>query len=115
MSSLRCMKSKYDPYFEKTSALKSFQEIEEYLKTPPNPTIDPYEFWSGQKNLPMLKRLAVEYIAIPATSSESERLFSLSGLICSPKRSNLTSEKLDQLTFCSMNLKLLGINSVSDF
>ncbi|CAO4364136.1 unnamed protein product [Caenorhabditis nigoni] len=90
-------------------------EIEEYLKTPPNPTIDPYEFWSGQKNLPMLKRLAVEYIAIPATSSESERLFSLSGLICSPKRSNLTSEKLDQLTFCSMNLKLLGINSVSDF
>ncbi|KAF1748646.1 hypothetical protein GCK72_025113 [Caenorhabditis remanei] len=84
------------------------EELDEYLRTPPISTSDPYDYWRSKTDLPELKKLAHKYLSIPSTSSESERLFSLSGLVCTPKRSSLKPETLDQLTFCSANLKIFG-------
>ncbi|KAF1756592.1 hypothetical protein GCK72_013045 [Caenorhabditis remanei] len=96
-----------DP-IEKDSIAK---EIDEYLQHPPSQETDPYAYWNNAENLPHLKKMALEFLCVPATSSESERLFSLSGLICSPRRTNLTPERLDQLTFCSQNIKIFGFSS----
>ncbi|EGT56851.1 hypothetical protein CAEBREN_11563 [Caenorhabditis brenneri] len=85
-------------------------ELEIYLKGAALETIDPYDFWRGHDDLPMLKALALKYLTTPATSSESERLFSVSGVICTPKRSRLSAENVDNLTFCSLNLGIIGLD-----
>ena len=44
------------------------------------------------------------YLAIPATSSPSERLFSKAGQVSTPARAQLKPEKVDQLVFLAENL-----------
>uniref|UniRef100_A0A3B4U3F6 BED-type domain-containing protein n=1 Tax=Seriola dumerili TaxID=41447 RepID=A0A3B4U3F6_SERDU len=47
----------------------------------------------------------LQYLCIPASSCASERVFSTSGNICSPRRSRLTEENVDTLVFLARNLK----------
>jgi hypothetical protein len=54
---------------------------------------------------PTLKDLAFKFLAIPATSVPSERLFSSAGDIISAKRSSLGSELARELIFLNGNLK----------
>ena len=54
-----------------------------------------------------LKRLARKYLAIPATSAPSERVFSLAGNICSRRRASLSPDHLDALVFLNANGDLI--------
>ena len=54
--------------------------------------------------LPMLGQLARRYLAIQATSSPSEKLFSKAGQVSTPARAQLKPEKVDQLVFLAENL-----------
>ena len=44
--------------------------------------------------LPLLSKLARMYLAIPATSTQSGRIFSAGGRVCSYTRTNLEAAKL---------------------
>jgi hypothetical protein len=46
---------------------------------------------------PNLYKLACKYLIIPATSSPSERVFSVSGQVISERRSRLSGEHVNQI------------------
>ncbi|XP_030386796.1 uncharacterized protein LOC115633472 isoform X2 [Scaptodrosophila lebanonensis] len=50
-----------------------------------------------------LKACICKYLCVPATSTESERMFSKAGLIVSEKRSSLKSKNVDMLIFINKN------------
>ena len=81
-------------------------EIENYLRLPHlDEESNPLEWWklnSGQFKI--LAKLARKHLVIRATSCASERLFSASGKIVTPLRSNLKPENVDKLVFLAMNL-----------
>ena len=54
---------------------------------------------------PTLAKLARHYLCVPATSVPAERIFSIAGLVISNKRSSLTPENADMLTFLGMGFK----------
>ena len=61
---------------------------------------DPLEFWRlNAGRFPVLAVLARRYLAIPASSASSERLFSRLKLIATAARQNLSSHTLCQLLF----------------
>uniref|UniRef100_A0A1A8FVL7 HAT C-terminal dimerisation domain-containing protein n=1 Tax=Nothobranchius korthausae TaxID=1143690 RepID=A0A1A8FVL7_9TELE len=63
------------------------EEIRDYFSTPHIPTMDnPLQWWSrNQDRFPCLAKLSKSYLAVPATSTPSERIFHLLG-IRSPDR-----------------------------
>ena len=66
---------------------------------------DPLKWWQRNKvDFPLFCQLARKYLAIQASSSPSERLFSKAGLISTPSRAQLKPEKVDMLTFLAENL-----------
>lgn len=67
---------------------------------------DPCKWWceKGAARYPLLARLAKRYLAIPATSVSSERLFSVSGGIVTTRRASLLPEHVEQLTFLHDNI-----------
>ena len=66
---------------------------------------DPLCWWKlNEHKLPMLGQLARRYLAIHATCSPSERLFSKAGQVSTPVRAQLKPEKVDQLVFLAENL-----------
>ena len=66
---------------------------------------EPLKCWQvNEKELPLLSQLARQYLAIQATSSPSERLFSKAGLVRTPARAQLKPEKVDMLVFLAENL-----------
>lgn len=68
---------------------------------------DPLEWWrKNECNYPHIARMARRYLAVPATSVPSERVFSAAGDIVSAKRSTLSPENADILIFLKKNLKL---------
>ena len=72
-------------------------------------TADPLTWWrENEARFYGLKRLARKYLAIPATSAPSERVFSLAGNICSRRRPSLSSpDHLDALVFLNANGDLI--------
>ena len=56
-----------------------------------------------EPNFPLLSKLARKYLAVPATSTESERLFSFAGLVTNYLRTCLTGEHAEWLIFLGMN------------
>ena len=56
-----------------------------------------------EPNFPLLSKLAKKYLAVPATSTESERLFSYAGLVVNYLRTCLTGEHAEWLIFLGMN------------
>lgn len=68
---------------------------------------DPLSWWKNHAaSMPHLAHLARQYLCIPASSCASERVFSTSGFICSPRRIRLTEEHIDTLVFLAKNLKM---------
>lgn len=63
--------------------------------------------WWGQREAvyPRVSQLARKYLAIPASSVPSERVFSLAGNIVSKKRAALSAENVDMFIFLKKNLK----------
>jgi len=55
---------------------------------------------------PTLAGLAEKYLAITATSTPAERIFSVAGLIVSQLRASLTPEHVDMLVLLNKNMGL---------
>lgn len=73
------------------------------MSSPPMDS-DCLQFWSINRQVfPNLCRLANKYLCIPATSTPSERLFSNAGFIVNARRSMLSPENVNMLTFLSAN------------
>ncbi len=71
---------------------------------------DPFAWWRGNANrFPHLAVLARHYLAIPATSTPSERVFSVAGIVVDKRRCALTAEMIDALVFLHKNRSLLGL------
>ena len=66
---------------------------------------DPLEWWKLHEiTFPMLSKVAKKFLAVPATSAASERLFSRSGKIATPTRASLKPDKVEMLVFLSTNI-----------
>lgn len=61
----------------------------------------------NQYTFPILSKFARKYLAIPASSTKSERVFSTGGNVVTAKRSNLDPDMVEQLVVCHENIFLL--------
>ena len=68
-------------------------DVDAYLEAPAvSMDTNPLNFWNkNSKKYPLLAILAKEVLAIPASSSPVERLFSIAGKIFRPERCQLSS------------------------
>ena len=85
-------------------------EVDEYLMIEEiGLATDPFKWWASQESrFPTLAKLSKKYLAIPATSASSERLFSDAGNIMTFKRTNLLPSTFEHLVFCKRNWRLIG-------
>lgn len=82
-------------------------ELQGYLATPQIPTMEnPLQWWARNQNeFPHLTKLAYRYLAVPATSTPSERVFSLAGNTITRQRASLHPAHVDTLIFLHENLE----------
>jgi len=81
-------------------------ELEQYLSLPVTDTTM-LRFWQDQHNsgkLQKLAKIATQLLAIPATSTASERVFSVCGNILTERRCRLQPETLEKLLFLKYNV-----------
>ena len=65
-------------------------------------------WWTKNKhNFPTLSKFARKYLAIPASSTKSERVFSTGGKVVTVKRSRLEPYMVEQLVVCHENVSLI--------
>ena len=86
--------------------LTSLEELERYLSESINADYneDVLGWWFKNKSsFPRLYPKAIKHLIIPATSADSERVFSTSGLVLSEKRSRLSAEHANMLIFLNKN------------
>jgi hAT family C-terminal dimerisation region len=84
---------------------KATNEVEEYLKEDMI-SFDqcPFNWWLNKKNkYPILAKMARIHLAIPATSTSSERLFSDAGNLLSAKRTKINSELFKSIMLLKRN------------
>ena len=66
------------------------------------------QWWKRhQETCPILSRLARHYLAIPASSCKSERVFSCAGNVVSARRTRLSAAKVEMLVVLKQNAALL--------
>ena len=84
---------------------RASDEVEEYLKEDKISFNQcPFNWWLNKKNkYPILSKMARIHLAIPATSTPSERLFSDAGNLLSAKRSRMNSELFQRIMFLKRN------------
>jgi hypothetical protein len=69
---------------------------------------DLLQWWKQQaETFPKLSLLAQGILAVPATSSPSERVFSTAGLVLQAKRSSLAPENVNKIIFVHDNAHYL--------
>ena len=85
---------------------KDEHELALYLSAPYiDRKVNPLNWWKMNKGqFPILSKLARDYLAIPAMSTPSERLFSAAGYISNQRRSCLNGEHIHQLVFLNKNM-----------
>ena len=86
-------------------------EVTNYLSLPlALETENPLDWWRmHSQNFPKLAKFARKYLAIPATSVSSERLFSDAGNLISTKRTNLDTKLAGQMLFLKRNIKTMKV------
>ena len=101
-----------DEYEEGGSSVSISDEVEAYFQERPiSHKDDPLCWWKGSSSrFPCLSILAKKFLAIPATSTPSERVFSVAGIVVDRKRCALTPEMVDALVFLHKNSYLLGLS-----
>ena len=73
------------------------------------PYDDPLKWWASHSStLPKLACLARKFLAIPATSVPSERLFSDCGHVMNKKQTRLSAQTFGKIVFCRANRKRYG-------
>ncbi|XP_026484617.2 E3 SUMO-protein ligase ZBED1-like [Vanessa tameamea] len=70
---------------------------------------DVVQFWKFNKHLEPLDEIAFKYLAVPATSVRSERVFSTTGHILNDRRNMLRHDAIDMLCFLNQNQNLLSL------
>ena len=81
-------------------------EVNRYFMDQGDKSGDPLLWWKNREVLyPILSKLAKKYLAIPASSVPSERIFSLAGNLVTKKRVNLLPENVDLLIFLNKNIE----------
>ena len=82
-----------------TAEQKVNSQVEDYLKRNIiDPETNPLKWWSAHEvDFPVISKLAKKYLCICASSSPSERDFSMSGYIVSKKRNALKPDKVNML------------------
>ncbi|CAI5931406.1 unnamed protein product [Closterium sp. NIES-64] len=68
-------------------------EVGRYLSERVRCDMSALEYWRSTTNMQTLRRMAQDYLAIPATSASSERVFSLGRNLISWKRHRLASQR----------------------
>ncbi|CAI7764195.1 unnamed protein product [Closterium sp. NIES-53] len=68
-------------------------EVSRYLSERVRCDVTALEYWRSATNMQMLRRMARDYLAIPATFASSERVFSLGRNLISWKRHRLASQR----------------------
>jgi hypothetical protein len=67
----------------------------------------PFTWWKKHDGkYPALSSVAKQVLAVPATSTTSERVFSTAGNICSKLRASLAPHNVDMLTFLAKNREI---------
>ena len=82
-------------------------DIRNFFELPIEPRrTDPCQWWAneGKKRFPLMQQLASKYLAIPATSVPSERVFSAAGEVISKKRNRIGDDNARMLTVLHGNL-----------
>lgn len=82
------------------------KELNDYMNEANEPEdCNPLDWWSTNLvRFPSVALVARAYLAIPATSVASERLFSKCGLVISDRRASLSPAHVEQIVFLSQNL-----------
>ncbi|GLB45805.1 hypothetical protein LshimejAT787_3000140 [Lyophyllum shimeji] len=89
-------------------------EVDRYLSTDPEKVDNVLLWWFEHRAVyPCLSRMALDYLTIPATSVDVERVFSRSHLILSHVRNRLSAQSTRAL-LCVGNWSLLGLVKDSD-
>lgn len=91
------------------------QEIELYMsevKAADGVMEDQFAFWSKRvQKFPCLYKIAIDVLAIPATSAPAERVFSRASYILERNRHHLSDKKLEDELFCKVNVDFLEIGN----
>ncbi|KAK0425329.1 hypothetical protein QR680_009146 [Steinernema hermaphroditum] len=86
-------------------------EVDKYLGESAQPLADPIQYWANTvyaEQFPALSQMAKKYLSAPATSVESERLFSTASLALTNLRRSMSPENLQKLLFLKSNVPLEG-------
>ena len=83
------------PEEEETTELESYQQLKVSLSAPKIPLL---QWWKEHaKELPALSSVAHKVLAVNATSSASERNFSVARFVVNKRRTNLNPETVDNI------------------
>lgn len=84
-------------------------ELNRYKYMPSIPASeDPLKWWAdNESKFPVLSVLAIRYLAIPATSAPSERLWSIASLIITKTRTQLHGHVVTDMIFLKENGHIL--------
>lgn len=81
----------------------------------PEATKNPINWWSGlQSEVPILGKLAIKLMSIPASNAASERNWSNFGFIQNINRNRLTNERTFKLISIYANLRLINNQQLDD-
>ena len=91
-------------------------EIQHYLNLPEFPALEEYDsfaWWATNRaQYPILYKMAMKYLSIPATSVPSERLFSDANNLVTPQRTRLDSSIINKIMFLKRNREHVDIFGV---
>ena len=94
---------------EEYSISNAREEYEQYLNSKFNSeeTENLLKFWYlNSKKFPILFKISLKYLCVPATEFESERNFSTVGRVCESRRSNLSAQNIDYIVFIKSHSEL---------
>ena len=70
-------------------------EYEKWCQLEPFQHDNALSYWiENRSRWPKLSRMAIDVFSIPAMSAELERVFSIAGVMCSPRRSRLNAKSI---------------------
>lgn len=82
------------------------KEVAEYLQEDTLKNTNVYEYWRANKQrFKYLTVAALTYVGTLATQTTSERLFSTTGKIVTPQRSQLLESNVEMIAFLHYNTK----------
>jgi len=94
-----------------TARVQAKQEVLMYLTATQaimKPTFDPLNWWRDNlSRFPSVGAVARKWLSVPATSTPSERVFSICGIVDSAKRSSLAGRSIEDQVFIHNNKELI--------